>query len=99
MTDCFNGIVRDNKDERVYALGEFRAVRKKGKHGNILDKVYLYTNIRGGGDYYNTTAFAIFSSEWHLFNFLKSLKKFELEKKLREAFENDKSHTEALANA
>lgn len=39
--------------------------KKKNKHGELLDKTYLYTNGDGTA-YYATTAFAIFSQKHFL---------------------------------
>lgn len=70
-------------------MRRFRATQKKNKHGYLLAKVSLYTMNRGGGDYYNTTAFAIFSSRWHLEQFIG------VNLSVHSDFEVESQHTES----
>jgi len=63
-------ILYDNKQYMAFKVGKFIAKQKKNKHGILLEKVYLYTNNGGAADYYDTTAFATFSSIWHMQQFI-----------------------------
>ena len=64
----------ENNAEIAYTVASFTAKQHKNKLGNVLDKVYFYTNT-GPGDYYDTTAFATFSSWFHVMKFIKEWSK------------------------
>jgi len=58
----------DRPDATVWDIHhgfDIRVEQKKNKYGQRLEKVYLYTRDEAGA-YYNVTAFAIFSSKFHL---------------------------------
>ena len=61
----------ENDAEIAYTVEKFTAKQFKNKLGNLLDKVYFYTNNGGASDYYDTTAFATFSSWSHVMTFIK----------------------------
>ncbi len=61
----------ENDAEITYSVERFTAKQLKNKFGTILEKVYFYTNNGGGADYYDTTAFATFSSWFHVIQFIK----------------------------
>ena len=61
----------ENDAEIAYSVERFTAKQFKNKHGNLLEKVYFYTNNGGAADYYDTTAFATFSSWFHVMQFIK----------------------------
>lgn len=77
MEKFFCKIIYDGKDSRDWQGNGFIIRQKKNNHGLFLEKMYLYTQNRGGGDYYNTTAFAVFSQAFHLEMFMN----LKLEKK------------------
>ncbi len=60
----------ENDAEIAYSVERFTAKQFKNKYGYLKDKVYFYTNT-GPGDYYDTTAFATFSSWFHVMQFIK----------------------------
>lgn len=61
----------ENDAEIAYTVERFTARQFKSKNGNLKDKVYFYTNNGGAADYYDTTAFCIFSSWFHVMKFIK----------------------------
>ena len=63
----------DTFDEISYQIGLYTIKQKKNKDGILMEKCYLYTNESGGGDYYNTTAFATFSQMYLLEAFIKQI--------------------------
>lgn len=62
--------LHENSQYIEFKIGRFTARQKKNKQGLYLEKIYLYTNNGGAADYYDTTAFATFSSMWHLQQFI-----------------------------